>query len=101
MYARGTTVREIQGFLREKYGADLSPDIIGSVTEAVFTEVTAWQQRPLEPMYPVIFFDALRVTIRDDGGVRNKAVYVALGVLADGSREVLGLWIEQTEGAKF
>ena len=101
MYARGMTVREIQGFLREQYGTEVSPDFISSVTDAVLAEVTAWQQRPLEPMYPVIFFDALRVKIRDDGGVRNKAIYVALGVLADGSREVLGLWIEQTEGAKF
>jgi putative transposase len=101
MYARGMTVREIQGFLAEQYGTDVSPDFISSVTDAVLAEVTAWQQRPLEPLYPVIFFDALRVKIRDDGGVRNKAVYVALGVLADGSREVLGLWIEQTEGAKF
>ena len=101
MYARGMTVREIQGFLRDPDSTDVSPDFISSVTDAVLTEVTAWQQRPLEPRYPVIFFDALRVKIRDDGGVRNTAVYVALGVLADGSREVLGLWIEQTEGAKF
>ena len=101
MYARGMTVREIQGFVREQYGTEVSPDFISSVTDAVLSEVTAWQQRPLEPLYPVIFFDALRVKIRDDGGVKNKAVYVALGVLADGSREVLGLWIEQTEGAKF
>jgi putative transposase len=101
MYARGMTVREIQGFLREQYGTDVCPDFISSVTDAVLAEVAAWQQRPLEPMYPVIFFDALRVKIRDDGGGRNKAVYVALGVLPDGSREVLGLWIEQTEGAKF
>ena len=101
MYARGMTVREIQCFLRDLDSTDVSPDFISSVTDAVLTEVTAWQQRPLEPRYPVIFFDALRVKIRDDGGVRNTAVYVALGVLADGSREVLGLWIEQTEGAKF
>ena len=101
MYARGMTVREIQGFVREQYGTEVSPDFISRVTDAVLSEVTAWQQRPLEPLYPVIFFDALRVKIRDDGGVKNKAVYVALGVLADGSREVLGLWIEQTEGAKF
>ena len=101
MYARGMTVRDIQGFLAEPYGTEVSPDLISSVTDAVLAEVTAWQQRPLEPMYPVIFFDALRVKIRDDGGVRNKAVYVALGVLPDGTREVLGLWIEQTEGAKF
>jgi putative transposase len=101
MYARGMTVREIQGFLAEQYGTTVSPDFISSVTDAVLAEVTAWQQRPLEPMYPVVFFDALRVKIRDDGMVRNKAVYVALGVLPDGTRDVLGLWIEQTEGAKF
>ncbi|WP_396201653.1 IS256 family transposase [Gemmatimonas sp.] len=101
MYARGMTVREIQGFLAEQYGTQVSPDFISSVTDEVMAEVTAWQQRPLERMYPVIFFDALRVKIRDDGVVRNKAVYVALGVRPDGTREVLGLWIEQTEGAKF
>jgi transposase-like protein len=101
MYARGMTVREIQGFLAEQYGTQVSPEFISSVTDEVMAEVTAWQQRPLERMYPVIFFDALRVKIRDDGVVRNKAVYVALGVLPDGTREVLGLWIEQTEGAKF
>ena len=101
MYARGMTVREIQGFLAEQYGTQVSPEFISSVTDEVMAEVTAWQQRPLEPMYPVVFFDALRVKIRDDGIVRNKAVYLALGVLPDGTREVLGLWIEQTEGAKF
>jgi transposase-like protein len=101
MYARGMTVREIQGFLAEQYGTQVSPDFISSVTDEVMAEVTAWQQRPLERLYPVIFFDALRVKIRDEGVVRNKAVYLALGVLADGTRDVLGLWIEQTEGAKF
>ena len=101
MYARGMTVREIQGFLAEQYGTQVSPDFISSVTDEVMAEVTAWQQRPLERMYPVIFFDALRVKIRDDGVVCNKAVYVALGGLPDGTREVLGLWIEQTEGATF
>ena len=100
MYARGMTVREIQGVLAEKYGTQVSPDFIRSVTDEVMAEVTAWQQRPLERLYPVIFFDALRVKIRDDGVVRNKAVYVALGVLPDGTREVLGLWIEQTEGGQ-
>lgn len=98
---KGMTVREIQGFLADQYGTTVSPDFISSVTDEVLAEVTAWQQRPLEPMYPVIFFDALRVKLRDDGVVRNKAVYVALGVLPDGTRQVLGLWIEQTEGAKF
>lgn len=101
MYARGMTVREIQGFLVEQYGTEVSPEFISSVTDAVMDEVTAWQTRPLETMYPVVFFDALRVKIREDGVVRNKAVYLALGVLPDGTRDILGLWIEQTEGAKF
>jgi putative transposase len=101
MYARGMTVREIQAFLAEQYGTEVSPDFISSVTDAVMSEVTAWQSRPLEPMYPVVFFDALRVKVREDAVVRNKAIYLALGVLPDGTREVLGLWIENTEGAKF
>lgn len=101
MYARGMTVREIQGFLAEQYGTEVSPEFISSVTDAVMAEVTAWQARPLEPMYPVIFFDALRVKIREDAVVRNKAIYLALGVLSDGTRDILGLWIEGTEGAKF
>ena len=101
MYARGMSVREIQGFIAESYGTQVSPDFISSVTEEVMAEAIAWQSRPLEQMYPVVFFDALRVKIRTDGGVSNKAVYLALGVQADGQRDVLGLWIEQTEGAKF
>jgi transposase-like protein len=101
MYARGMTVREIQAFLAEQYGTEVSPDFISSVTDAVMSEVGAWQARPLEPMYPVVFFDALRVKVREDAVVRNKAIYLALGVLPDGTREVLGLWIENTEGAKF
>ena len=101
MYARGMTVREIQGFLSEMYATDVTPDFISGVTDAVLAEVTAWQSRPLEPMYPVVFFDALRVKIREDNVVRNKAVYLALGVRPDGSRDILGLWIESTEGAKF
>jgi transposase-like protein len=101
MYARGMTVREIQGFLAEMYAVDVSPDLISSVTDAVMSEVTAWQSRPLEAMYPVVFFDALRVKIRENGVVRNKAVYLALGVLGDGTRDILGIWIENTEGAKF
>jgi putative transposase len=101
LYARGMTVREIQGFLAEMYAVDVSPDLISTVTDAVVAEVTAWQGRPLEPMYPVVFFDALRVKIRDEAVVRSKAVYLALAVLPDGTRDVLGIWIEQTEGAKF
>ena len=101
MYARGMSVREIQGFIAESYGTQVSPDFISSVTDEVMAETIAWQSRPLEPMYPVVFFDALRVKIRGDGVVSNKAVYLALGIQADGQRDVLGLWIEQTEGAKF
>ena len=101
MYARGMTVREIQAFLVEAYGVEVSADFISSVTDAVMAEVAAWQSRPLEPMYPVVFFDALRVKIREDAVVRNKAIYLALGILPDGTRDILGLWIEGTEGAKF
>jgi transposase-like protein len=101
MYARGMTVREVQGYLLEMYGVEVSPEFISSVTDAVMAEVSAWQARPLEPMYPVVFFDALRVKIREDAMVRNKAIYLALGVLPDGTRDILGLWIENTEGAKF
>ena len=101
MYARGMTVREIQGFLAEMYSVDVSPELISRVTDEVMGEVTAWQTRPLEAIYPVVFFDALRVKIREDAVVRSKAVYLALGVLPDGSRDILGIWIENTEGAKF
>jgi len=101
LYARGLTVREMQAHLSELYGVSVSPDLISTVTDAVLDEVTTWQQRPLAPVYPVIFFDALRVKIRDEGAVRTKAVYLALGMTPEGLKEVLGLWIEQTEGAKF
>ena len=101
LYARGLTVREIQGHLREIYGTEVSPDLISRVTDAVLEEVKEWQSRPLDPCYPIVFFDALRVKIRDEGLVRNKAVYVALALDAEGHKHVLGLWIEQTEGAKF
>src|SRR5687767_4239399 len=101
LYARGMTVREIQGFLADMYAVEVSPDLISTVTDGIVAEVTAWQSRPLERMYPVVFFDALRVKIRDEATVRSKAIYLALAVLPDGHREILGLWIEQTEGAKF
>jgi putative transposase len=101
MYARGMSVREIAGHVRELYGVDVSPDLISAVTDAVLEELAAWQARPLEAVYPLVFFDALRVKIRDEGTVRNKAVHIALGVRADGAKEVLGLWLEQNEGAKF
>src|SRR5918996_333580 len=101
LYAYGLTVREMQAFLKEMYAVDVSPDLISAVTDAIVAEVTAWQSRPLEPLYPVVFFDALRVKIRDEAVVRSKAVYLALAVLPDGSRDILGIWIEQTAGAKF
>ena len=101
MYARGMSVREIQGFLLDQYRVEVSADFISTVTDSVIEEVVEWQNRPLEGMYPVVFFDALRVKIRDEGTVKNKAVYLALGMGPDGRRDVLGLWIEQNEGAKF
>lgn len=101
MYSRGMTVREIQGHLEELYGIGVSPDLISRVTAEVLDEVKAWQSRPLDRLYPVVFLDALRVKIRDQGTVRNKAVYLALGIRTDGIKEVLGLWIQQNEGAKF
>ena len=101
MYARGMTVREIRGHLEELYGIEVSPDLISAVTDAVLDEVAEWQNRPLDLCYPLVFFDAIRVKVRDEGFVRNKAIYIALGVLPDGTKEILGIWIEQTEGAKF
>jgi len=95
------SVREIQGHLLELYGTQVSPDLISTITDEVMEEVVQWQQRPLEPMYPIVYFDALRLKIRDEGTVKNKAVYLVLGIRANGRKEVLGLWIEQTEGAKF
>lgn len=101
MYARGMTVREIQGFVLAQYATEVWPGFISSVTDEVMTEVAAGQAGPLEPMYPVVFCDALRVRIREYAVVRNKAVYLALGVLPDGTRDILGVWIEGTEGARF
>jgi putative transposase len=101
MYARGMSVREIQGHLRELYGIEASPQLISTVTDAVLEEVGRWQSRPLDPSYALVFFDALRVKMRDEGTVRNKAVYLAIGVSPEGRKDVLGIWIEQTEGAKF
>ena len=101
MYGRGMSVREIRGHLEELYGVEVSPDLISRVTDEVMDEVRQWQSRPLDEVYPIIIFDALRVKIRDEGVVRNKAVYLALGFTIEGHKEVLGLWIEQTEGAKF
>ena len=101
LYARGMSTRDIQGHVRELYGIEVSPDLVSAVTDQVIDEVALWQARPLESSYAIVFFDALRVKIRRDGTVKNQAVYLALGVAPDGTRDVLGLWIEQTEGAKF
>jgi putative transposase len=101
LYARGMTVREIQGFMAEQYNTQVSHDFISTVTDEVLSEVAEWQNRPLDSVIPVVFFDALRVKIKDEAVVRSKAVYVALGIMPDGRREILGLWVENTEGAKF
>ena len=100
MYAQGMSVREIKRFLEEQYKVEVS-DLISTVTDSVMEDLLEWQSRPLEAMYPVVFFDALRVKIRDEGSVRNKAVYLALGIQRDGTKDVLGMWIQQSEGAKF
>lgn len=101
LYARGMTVSEIREHLEELYQVEVSGEMISTVTDEVMEEVGQWQRRTLESSYPVVIFDALRVKIRDEGTVRNKAVYLALGITRAGSKEVLGLWIEQTEGARF
>ena len=101
MYARGMTTRDIQGHLQEIYGVEVSPTLISNVTEAVAEEVRAWQNRPLEVEYPIVYLDALQVKIRDAGQVQNRAIYVAMGINLDGNKEVLGLWAGQSEGAKF
>ena len=101
MYARGMTTRDIQGHLEEIYGVEVSPTLISNVTDAVVEEVKTWQNRGLEAIYPILYLDALHVKIRDAGHVQNRAVYVAIGVKLSGDKEVLGLWVGQTEGAKF
>ena len=94
-------MREIQGHLEEMYGTEVSPSLISSVTDAVSEEVKVWQARPLDPVYPIIYLDCIHVKVRDTGAVRNKAVYLAIGMNMAGNKEVLGLWMAQTEGAKF
>jgi putative transposase len=101
LYARGMTTREIQGHLQEMYGVEVSPTLISDVTDAVLDEVKAWQNRPLEPIYGVVYLDALYVKMRHEGRVENRAVYVAMGIDLDGRKEVLGLWTSGNEGAKF
>ena len=101
LYARGMTVREIQSHLEEMYGAQVSPTLISSVTDAVMDDAKAWQARPLDALYPIVYLDCIHVKTRDTGAVRVKAVYLALGISMTGEKEILGLWIAQTEGAKF
>lgn len=101
LYARGMTVREIQGHLEEMYGTEVSPTLISTVTDAVIEDAKAWQSRPLDALYPIVYLDCLHVKVRDAGSVRAKAVYLALGINLAGEKELLGLWIAQTEGAKF
>lgn len=101
MYARGMTTRDIQAHLQEMYGVDVSPTLVSQVTDAITEEITLWQNRPLEEVYPIVYLDAVRVKVRHNSTVINKAVYLAIGITWDGSKEVLGMWIAETEGAKF
>jgi putative transposase len=101
MYARGMTTREIQDHLEEIYGIEVSPTLISNVTQSVVEEVKAWQNRPLDTVYPILYLDAIFVKIKDEGHIRNKAVYIAVAVNMEGHKEVLGLWITKTEGARF
>ena len=101
LYARGMTTRDIQAHFEESYGVEVSPTFISQVTNEVMDEVKQWQQRPLDALYPVVYLDCLVVRSRDSGAVQNKSVYLALGINTDGEKELLGLWMAQTEGAKF
>jgi putative transposase len=101
MYARGMSVRDIQGHLKQIYGTEVSPTLISNVTEGVVEQVRAWQSRPLEALYPIVYLDALYVKMRDNGQVQNRAVHVAIGLRLDGTKEVLGMWTTSHEGAKF
>ena len=101
MYALGMTVRDIQGHLREMYGVDVSAALISEVTDSILDEVKAWQDRPLEALYPIVYLDALMVKMRQDGKVDNRAVFTAIGINMEGEKSVLGLWVNATEGAKF
>ena len=101
LYARGMTTREIQQHLTEMYGTEVSPTLISTVTDGVMDEVKQWQSRPLDAVYPVIYLDCIHAKVRDAGSVRTKAIYLAIGINMEGHKEILGLWIAQTEGAKF
>lgn len=101
LYARGMTTRQIQQHLEEIYQVEVSPSLISSVTDAVIDEVRAWQSRPLDPVYAIVYLDCLMVKIRDAGHIQNKAIYLAIGINREGLKEALGIWVAQTEGAKF
>lgn len=101
LYARGMTTREIQGHLHELYGVEVSPQLISAVTDSVMEDVATWQSRPLDPIYPIVYLDALHVKMRHEGRVQSQAVYLALGITLEGKKELLGLWIGENEGAKF
>ena len=101
LYSRGLTTREIEGHLLEIYGVEVSPGLVSQVTEAVYADVKIWQDRPLEEVYPIVYFDALWGKVRDNGAVAKVAVYLALGITMTGQKEVLGMWAAQSEGAKF
>lgn len=101
LYARGMTTRDIQAYLEEMYGVEVSPTLVSQVTKAVQEEIILWQNRPLDEVWPIVYLDAIRVKVRQDNRVINKAVYLAVGVNLDGLKEVLGMWTAETEGAKF
>ena len=101
LYARGMSVRDIQGHLRDLYGTEVAPELISRVTDSVLDEARAWQARPLEAVYPIVYIDALFVSVREEGTVKKKAVYIALGTTVEGRRDVLGLWMDGSEGARF
>jgi len=101
LYARGMSTRDIQAHFEEAYGVEVSPTFVSQVTNAVLDEVKQWQQRPLDSLYPIVYLDCLVIKSRDSGAIQNKSVYLALGINTDGEKELLGLWIAQTEGAKF
>lgn len=101
LYARGLSVREIQGHIKEIYQVDISPDLISTITDEVLEEVREWQSRPLETLYAIVVFDCLFIKTRHEGLVKNRAYYLAMGYTLDGEKDILGLWVEETEGAKF
>ena len=101
LYARGMSTRDITEHLGEVYGATVSAATISRVTDVVSEEIAAWQSRPVDPVYPILYIDAIRIKIRDSGVVANKAAHVVMGVDVEGSKQVLGIWIQHSEGAKF